>query len=113
MTSVATMVDDPLSAFWSAVGQVMGWALLIFATALCGLWLGLSYKQGELIPFDVALNTLVMATFAWLAYPQLVIAIAFSVLAWYVSLKSESTMVRIGSASANSVVWFAAAVWAT
>ena len=56
--AVAT-IDDPLSAFWSAVGQVMGRALLIFATALCGLWLGLSYKQGELIPFDVALTALV------------------------------------------------------
>ena len=108
---MATNQDDPWSVFGGAFRSVVGLFLVVFATALVGMWLGHSFSQGKLAPVDEAFGALIMSTFAWLIYPKVAIAIAVTVVALVFPLRIESTRLRLVAAAANLLAWFGIAAW--
>jgi hypothetical protein len=103
--------DDPVSVFHAALRSVVGWTLVIFATMLCGLWLGTPLARGKFESLDLVFGMLILSTFAWLVFPEVVIGFAVSGMAWYLPLRFESTPLRIGAGFASFVAWFALGTW--
>ena len=103
--------DDLLSVFGAALRTVVGWAFVLFTTTLFGLWLGMSIAFGEMASLHVVFMTLVVSPLSWLLFPQMLIAFAVTISAWYFLLRIESTRLRIAAASANFVAWLGITAW--
>src|SRR5262245_14956033 len=77
----------PPSAFGAALRDFLGWTLVIFATLLCGLWLGMSVAAGQLVSPVPAFFLLIVIPFSWLFFPQVLIACAVTFASWYLPMR--------------------------
>jgi hypothetical protein len=109
--SMTTNRYDPLSLFCAALRSVVGWAVVIFATTLSGLWLGMSIGHRELVSPGLVFLALLISPLSWLLFPQLLIAFAITLIAWYLPRRFESTRLRVVAATANFVAWLGVGIW--
>ena len=106
---------DPLPAPRSPAGEALRdlgiWALVLFATVLGGLWLGMSLGVGRPAPPEMVLTVLSLVPLSWFVFPQVLIAVAVTLVAWYLPLRIDLPRLRIVSASVTFVAWVAIAAW--
>jgi hypothetical protein len=103
--------DNPLSIFWSALCTVVGWALVTLGTSFLGVWVGLSIEAGAVVPPDLAFFALVLAAWACLVRPQILLSLAVSLVAFYLPLRIDSTRLRVGAAVVNFLAWLGMSIW--
>ena len=99
---------DPLSTFWDAAKSAVGWLLVMLATSLLGLWLGLWVGFGGLPSIDWITCGAIILVFAPFLCPHLLILYGVTLLLWYLPHRFESfesTGLQLGAAVVNLLAW--------
>jgi hypothetical protein len=103
---------NPLSIIADVVRTITGWTVVIFVTLFVGTRLGTCIGHGRLCEGFNPLAVLPLFSLAWLAFPQLLICMGVTALAWYVPIRCEGGWARIFGAAANLFAWMLGIAWA-
>jgi len=101
----------PRSPVAEALRDLVMWALVLFAAVLGGVWLGMSLGAGRPAPPEMVLTALSLVPLSVFVFPQVLIAVAVTLVAWYLPLRIDLPRLRVVAASVTFAAWVIITAW--
>jgi len=102
--------NDPLSTVAEAIGSVFGWMLVIAATSLVGMWLGVATSTGQFLGIGETLFAWLFCTIFFFVHPWFCLTLGISLVAWYLPNRIDDGRLRLAAAVVNLLTWWVVVV---
>ena len=110
-SQMASTLDYPISALERATSSITRWSGLTFLTVVVSFWVGYSIGHGELVGPSRTVEAMICLPILWFGQPQLLLAFATTLAAWWIPLRFESVRSTLIAMVLNIATWIVIVAW--